>query len=76
MDQYCATGVCCGRMLICRVTVNLYYNVKMKLITSSYSLKLNIKKTQQDAIYKVATVALFPTSFLMMLSKGRVFDIR
>jgi hypothetical protein len=43
MDPYYATGVCCcGRILICRVTVNLHYNAIMKLITNIYNLKISI----------------------------------
>jgi hypothetical protein len=43
MDPYYAAGVCCGRILICILTVNLHYNVIMKLITSSYNLKFKYK---------------------------------
>jgi hypothetical protein len=44
VDPYCATGVCCcGQILICRMRVNLYYNVIMKLFTRRYDLKFKYK---------------------------------
>jgi hypothetical protein len=44
VDQYCATGVCCcGWIVICRVAVNLHYNVIIRLITNSYNLKFKYK---------------------------------
>jgi hypothetical protein len=76
MDPYYATGVCCcKRMYICRVSIDLYSNILIKLITDAYNFKCKGHKNIKSIKVLIPQYIYFYTFHIFMSSTFKIASI-